>query len=165
MSVLAGPTKKACPEKLDIPSTQSCCKLPKIDFKPYEKQCGDLGVNGLHVWPCGFQCIYKTAGALNGTTLVMENVDAMMATLLKDEEKLKEAFALGFRACTSKEQEIVHTLKRRRFPDSSKCSPLAMLYGVCAYKYVFNNCPTENWTNSSTCNRILACERAKDNMQ
>ncbi|KAH8261129.1 hypothetical protein KR044_003824, partial [Drosophila immigrans] len=143
---------------------QSCCKLPKIDFGPYEKQCGDLGVNGFHVWPCGFQCIYKTAGAMNGTTLVLDKVDSMMDKLLVDDDKLKDLFSQGFAACKTKEEEIVHTLKRRRFPDNAKCSPLAMLYGICAYKYVFNNCPTENWTNNSMCNRIRACELKKDNM-
>ncbi|KAH8370560.1 hypothetical protein KR093_004050, partial [Drosophila rubida] len=143
---------------------QTCCKLPKIDFRAYEKPCGELGVNGLHVWPCSFECIYKTAGALNGTQLVLDKVDAMMDTLIKNEDKLKAVFMDGFVACQGKEEEILRTLKRRRFPDSAKCSPMAMLYGVCAYKYVFNNCPTENWTNSSTCNRIRACELAKDNM-
>jgi len=87
-----------------------------------------------------------------------------MNKVLKDKQQLKDRFAEGFVKCQAKEEEIVKTLKRRRFPDKAKCSPLAMLYGICAYKHVFKNCPDENWTNSSMCNRIRACELSKQTL-
>ncbi|XP_034475679.1 uncharacterized protein LOC117782756 [Drosophila innubila] len=146
---------------VDVYSTQSCCRFPDVNFKPYEKRCGHFMLDGLHIWPCSFECIYKAAGVLNGTQLVLDKVDLMMDQLFKDQQHLKDVFVEGFVKCKSKEEEILKTLKRRRFPNKAKCSPLAMLYGICAYKHVFNNCPNDNWTNSSMCNRIRACEQSR----
>ncbi|KAL7736824.1 hypothetical protein ACLKA6_015664 [Drosophila palustris] len=161
LSVLAGPTQKACTERLDIPSTQSCCRLPELNGKAYEKKCGHLMVNGLYIWPCSFDCIYKASGSLNGTQLQLDKIDQMLTEVFGDQQQLKDRFTEGFVKCNAKEEEIVKTLKRRRFSDKDKCSPVALLYGICAYKHVFNNCPDDNWTNSIVCNRIRACERSK----
>lgn len=98
---------------------------------------------------------------LNGTTLVMANVRRMNAQVLGESPLLEQGFNEAYVKCADEEEQLVKLIKRRRSAVQAKCSPLAMMYGICAYKHVFLNCPPDNWNNNTHCNRIKACELSR----
>ncbi|KAH8410954.1 hypothetical protein KR222_000832, partial [Zaprionus bogoriensis] len=140
---------------------RGCCRVPQINLTTYENgKCSKFPVDGIHSWPCSFECVFKAANALNGTTLVLQNVHTMNELVLYDGPQMIPVFNNAYDRCFDMEAEIVEIIKRRRSAAHAKCSPVAMMYGICAYKHVFLDCPAEHWTNSTYCNRMKACEQA-----
>ncbi|XP_017068829.1 uncharacterized protein LOC108106359 [Drosophila eugracilis] len=141
----------SCAQRPDVTTLKNCCKLPNLDFKTYNSKCSQYLVNGAHISPCSFECIFQAANAMNGTSLVMENIEKMMKTILGSDEFL-QVYVDGFKSCSAQEKVMIKTLKRRRMPITGKCGSMALMYGLCAHRYFYRNCPESVWSNSPGCN-------------
>ncbi|XP_033155576.1 uncharacterized protein LOC117137932 [Drosophila mauritiana] len=140
-----------CSQRPDVTALKNCCKLPNLDFSSFNSKCSQYLVNGAHISPCSFECIFQAANALNGTHLVMENIEKMMKTIL-DSDEFVQVYVDGFRSCGNQENVLIKALKRRRVPITGKCGSMAIMYGLCAHRYVYRNCPDSVWSKSPTCN-------------
>ncbi|KAH8333292.1 hypothetical protein KR074_008418 [Drosophila pseudoananassae] len=140
-----------CSQRPDITSLKNCCRLPYLNLTSYNSQCGQYLVNGAHITPCSFECIFTAAKVLNGTRLVGENVEKMILPMLESQEFV-QIYVEGFNYCSGQEQAMVKSLKRRRMPTVGKCSSMAVMYGLCSHRYVYRNCPDSAWSKSTGCN-------------
>ncbi|KAH8306020.1 hypothetical protein KR018_011194 [Drosophila ironensis] len=140
-----------CSQRPDITALKNCCKLPNLNFSNYNAQCGHYLVNGAHITPCSFDCIFQAANILNGTSLVLENVEAMMIKIL-DSREFVQVYVDGFGYCAGQEQAMIKSLKRRRMPTTGKCSSMSVMYGLCSHRYVYRNCPDSAWSKTPGCN-------------
>nr|CAF02087.1 putative dimer odorant-binding protein OBP30074 [Drosophila pseudoobscura] len=133
------------------PALKNCCKMPLLELSKYTSQCGQYLVNGAHITPCSFECLFEAAKALNGTSLVMENIRKMMETLLESHQEFVDIYTEGFHHCSGEEQAMIKSLKRRRMPVTGKCSSMSVMYGLCAHRYVYRNCPESASSKSTMC--------------
>ncbi|XP_016979682.1 uncharacterized protein LOC108045021 [Drosophila rhopaloa] len=143
--------EKSCSERPDVTALKNCCKLPNLDFSSYNSKCGQFLINGVHVTPCSFDCIFKAANAINGTSLVMENVEKMMRSIMDSDEFL-QVYMGGFKTCAAQEQVMIKSLKRRRVPVTGRCASMSLMYGLCAHRYFYRNCPESVWSKTAGCN-------------
>ncbi|XP_017061311.1 uncharacterized protein LOC108101476 [Drosophila ficusphila] len=142
---------KSCDHRPDVTSLRNCCKLPPLNFTSFNSKCGQYLLNGVHISPCSFECIFRAAGAINGTRLVMPNIEKMMHTILETDEFF-QVYVDGFKSCAAEEQSMIKALKRRRVPITGKCSSMALMYGLCSHRYFYRNCPEHVWSNTPGCN-------------
>ncbi|XP_037714832.1 uncharacterized protein LOC119550305 [Drosophila subpulchrella] len=140
-----------CSQRPDVTALKNCCKLPNLDFSSYNSKCSQYLVNGVHISPCSFECIFQASRALNGTSLVMENIEKMLKVIL-DSDEFVQVYVDGFRSCSAQEKVMIRNLKRRRMPLTGKCSSMALMYGLCAHRYFYRFCPDSVWSKSSVCN-------------
>ncbi|XP_020814818.1 uncharacterized protein LOC110189191 [Drosophila serrata] len=141
----------SCSQRPEVTTLKNCCKLPNMDFSSYNSQCGQYLVNGAHITPCSFECIFQAAKAVNGTSLVMPNIEKMMNKILATDEFV-QVYVEGFRNCSGQEQAMIKALKRRRMPITGKCAAMALMYGLCAHRHFYRYCPDSVWSNSPGCN-------------
>ncbi|XP_016997946.2 uncharacterized protein Obp50d [Drosophila takahashii] len=150
-----------CSQRPDVTALKNCCKLPNLDFTAYNAKCSQYLVNGAHISPCSFECIFQAANALNGTSLVLENIEKMMRTIL-DIDEFVQVYLDGFKSCADQEKIMIKTLKRRRMPVTGKCASMALMYGICAHRYFYRFCPESVWSKSAGCNEAreysIRCE-------
>ncbi|XP_016946429.1 uncharacterized protein LOC108022097 [Drosophila biarmipes] len=140
-----------CSHRPDVTALKNCCKMPNLEFSFYNSKCGQYMVNGFHITPCSFECIFQASGALNGTSLVMENIEKMLKNVMASEEFL-QIYVDGFRSCSAQEKAMIKNLKRRRMPLTGKCSSMALMYGLCSHRYFYRFCPDKVWSKSAGCN-------------
>ncbi|XP_039483396.1 uncharacterized protein LOC122756395 isoform X1 [Drosophila santomea] len=140
-----------CSKRPDVTALKNCCKLPSLDLSSFNSKCSQYLINGAHISPCSFECFFQAAKALNGTQLDLDNIEKMMKTILKSDEFV-HVYVDGFRSCSTQEQALIKTLKRRRVSITGKCGSMAIMYGLCAHRYVYRNCPDRAWSKSPSCN-------------
>ncbi|EDW31965.1 GL10690 [Drosophila persimilis] len=149
--VSPGAGEPDCSQRPDLNALKNCCKMPLLELSKYTSQCGQYLVNGAHITPCSFECLFEAAKALNGTSLVMENIRKMMETLLESHQEFVDIYTEGFHHCSGEEQAMIKSLKRRRMPITGKCSSMSVMYGLCAHRYVYRNCPESASSKSTMC--------------
>ncbi|XP_017132960.1 uncharacterized protein LOC108149705 [Drosophila elegans] len=143
--------ERVCSERPDVTALKNCCKLPNLDFSSYNSKCGQYLLNGAHIAPCSFDCIFQAANAINGTSLVMENIEKMIRPILESDE-FQQVYVDGFRTCAAQEKVMIKALKRRRMPVTGSCASMSLMYGLCAHRYVYRNCPESVWSKTAGCN-------------
>ncbi|KAH8401629.1 hypothetical protein KR009_006929 [Drosophila setifemur] len=150
-----------CSQRPNVTSLKNCCRLPNLNLSSYNSQCGMYLLSGAHITPCSFECIFQAAKVLNGTSLILENVEKMMVTML-DSPEFVQVYVDGFGYCAGQEKIMIKSLKRRRMPVVGQCSSMAVMYGLCAHRYVYRNCPDSAWSKSAGCNEArefsIRCE-------
>ncbi|EDW74265.1 Odorant-binding protein 50d-1 [Drosophila willistoni] len=151
-----------CEHRPEISAIKNCCKIPTLSLTKYNEKCGKYLINGAHITPCSFECVFTASKALNGTSLVVDNIEPILKNVFNNNEQFVDLYMDGFRNCSSQEKEMIKVLKRRHMPVTGKCTPLPAMYSLCSHRYVYINCPEEKWTNSPTCieakNYSLNCE-------
>ncbi|XP_034127864.1 uncharacterized protein LOC117583584 [Drosophila guanche] len=140
-----------CSQRPDLNALKNCCKMPLLQLSKYNSQCGQYLLTGAHITPCSFECIFEAAKVLNGTRLVMENIRKMMEGMLEGHQEFVDIYTEGFGHCSSEEQSMIKSLKRRRMHLTGKCSSMSVMYGLCAHRFVYRNCPQSAASKSTSC--------------
>lgn len=101
---------------------------------------------------CLYECIFNEYKILVDSKPDPLNTRAMLEKLLGNNQDFLGAYLDGVMNCTDTVREMQKSRRPRHSggaPDH--CSPTALLYGICAQKYVFNNCPSSSWSGTESC--------------
>lgn len=87
----------------------------------------------------------------------MENVRPILSKLYSN-QVFVDSYANGFQKCGPIVKQKIEEFKAsgrtpRQNPNfmNQQCSPLPLIYGMCAHKYVYIDCPASAWTSTPIC--------------
>ncbi|KAH8401628.1 hypothetical protein KR009_006928 [Drosophila setifemur] len=160
------PTDVDCSRRQDISLEKGCCAYPTLRFEQFRKYCGRLmPVGAPRVSPCLYECIFNATNVLVDSELDPVNTRTMLEMLLGSNHDFLEAYMEGMLHCKDTVEDMLLKKRPRYQSGPEMCSPVAVFYGICTQRYVFNNCPSSSWTGSEVCEmarwRNLNCPSAR----
>ncbi|XP_017061517.1 uncharacterized protein LOC108101613 [Drosophila ficusphila] len=161
--VASDPTDVDCNLRQDLSALKNCCAYPKFMFEEFQNQCGRYMPAGApRISPCLYECIFNVTNTLVDSAIHPHNTKLMLERLVGPNPEFQDAYLNGLLSCTETVKEIMRERKPRK---TDQCSPIAVLYGVCARKHVFNHCPSSSWSGTETCEKArlqnLNCQSSK----
>ncbi|KAH8245885.1 hypothetical protein KR038_010515 [Drosophila bunnanda] len=152
VTVATNPLDVDCTHRQDFQTVSRCCPFPTLRFEQFRKHCGRYMPTGApKVSPCLYECIFNETRTLVDSIPDPINTRAMLEKLLGNNLDFLEAYLDGVMNCTDTVQEMLKNRRPRHSGATDHCSPVALFYGICAQKYVFNNCPSSSWSGTETC--------------
>ncbi|XP_017022271.1 uncharacterized protein Obp50c [Drosophila kikkawai] len=151
-TVATKPLDVDCTHRQDFQTVRGCCSYPTLRFEQFRKQCGRYMPTGSpKVSPCLYECIFNATNILKDSLPDSANTRAMLETLLGNNQDFVEAYLDGMMNCSDTVQDMMKHRRPRHSGGTDYCSPVAVFYGICTQKYVFNNCPSSSWSGSESC--------------
>ncbi|KAH8348224.1 hypothetical protein KR084_005511 [Drosophila pseudotakahashii] len=153
--VRSNPVDVDCNRRQDFNTVMDCCAYPTFRFDEYKKPCGKyMPVGAPRISPCLYECIFNVTNTFVDGAIHPENARTMLEKLFGNNQDFTEAYFNGIMSCTDTVQEMMRNRRPRPQNRTGQCSPIAVFYGVCAQKYVFNNCPSTSWSGSESCEMV-----------
>ncbi|XP_016979695.1 uncharacterized protein LOC108045035 [Drosophila rhopaloa] len=141
-----------CTLRQDFNTVKDCCAYPTFRFDNFRNQCGKyMPIGAPRVSPCLYECIFNVTNTVVDSVIDPDNARVLLERLFGNNRDFLEAYFNGLMSCTDSVQEMMKNKKPRSNSSGKQCSPLAVFYGVCAQRYVFNHCPPSSWSPTESC--------------